>query len=115
MNSLYRCGLLYIQYGHNIRPVHSAAVLQRGGCDAHLRIVLPGRQCAIERDVGNHLPQLDLLGGVKYLVGVGQHQFKGEIAGVAFRVQQRDLRALFVGGQADGRVARYLDAHRLSE
>ena len=34
LNSLYRCVLLYIRHGHNIGPVHGAAVLQRGRCDA---------------------------------------------------------------------------------
>ncbi len=60
-------------YGHNIGPVHGAAVLKRGRCDAQLRIVPPGRQCAVECDVGNHLPRLDLHGDVKHLIGVGQH------------------------------------------
>ena len=86
-------------YGHNIRPVHGAAVLQRGRCDAQLRIVPPGRQCAVECDVGNHLPRLDLHGDVKHLIGVGQHQFKGEVAGVALGVQQRDLRVRSSGDE----------------
>ena len=34
LDSLYRCVLLYIRHGHNIGPVHGAAVLQRGRCDA---------------------------------------------------------------------------------
>lgn len=100
LNSLYCCVLLYIQHGHNIRPVHGAAVLQRGRCDAQLCIVLPGKQGAVQRNVGNHLPRLDLLGGVKHLVGVGQHQLKGEVAGVALGVQQRDLRVRSSGDKA---------------